>query len=844
MTNYAISNPYPSFNSVTGLPLTGAHVYVGIANMDPEANPQAVYWDAAGAIPASQPLSTIGGYIIRSGTPAQAFTAGSYSIRVYNSQGALVFYQAVVANPLTDFIATLAASGGAANIGFIDDATGSIATTVQTRLRQLNVTLEQFGGVGDGTTDNKAAFDLFRAYVAAVQGSDSTAWVTLELQHGKVYASRDNGWLLGLTQVIVEGNGATFKNICTVGNSAYDFDHFPIVLGAPGYVDVVTTMMAGKSFSVNYANNYLINTVARGSATVTTTTAGDAGNFTAGDWVLICSDIAYVGGSPPSMHFFEYAKVLTAVAGTGVITLANQTTRNAYSSARSNSILSGQFGSKARIFKLDQKWNCRQIIRNLNVAASANFSTLGGYAFGRTIDLQYVTSPGITASQCDNFSSIGGTYEGGAIFEPVDKLVASAIFDHDTFRQSIQGDGSGGQALFRGANFRGDVRALRNAAYEGCGFGKDLQLNKCSTIRLVNNNAAGSVTYENTVDLTVDGTTITFASNVITVPLASIVSGNEVAQFVADLTVGCKIDEVSGAGTGSYYNGKYCIVTAMTDDGTNMAIGVSYTGGAAIANGTVFRSPHIRQYQATGNLGAGYPAGTAGTSATGIVNGDLNAAKGNFRKLLISPISGDTVDVGTNMTRGRAKKITVNVIRPYTGTTHTALYLEFYEYAPTFAGWTRDIDLRIPQCRELTKFTATSTLDCTITIASPGVVTWANHGLVTDQRVTFSTTGALPTGLVAGTAYYAIPVAANTFQVSATAGGAAINTSGTQSGVHTMGQDTWSRAPTTFVGRLAYLISATKGGAAAALAEATDKLPIVEITFEFEDDSHDVPVAY
>ena len=75
----------------------------------------------------------------------------------------------------------------------------------------------------------------------------------------------------------------------------------------------------------------------------------------------------------------------------------------------------------------------------------------------------------------------------------------------------------------------------------------------------------------------------------------------------------------------------------------------------------------------------------------------------------------------------------------------------------------------------------------TVTIASPGVVTWADHGLQIGSSLTFTTTGALPTGLVAGTRYYVITAGFGTgsFQVSATEGGSAVNTSGTQSGVHT-----------------------------------------------------------
>ena len=74
----------------------------------------------------------------------------------------------------------------------------------------------------------------------------------------------------------------------------------------------------------------------------------------------------------------------------------------------------------------------------------------------------------------------------------------------------------------------------------------------------------------------------------------------------------------------------------------------------------------------------------------------------------------------------------------------------------------------------------------TITIASPGVVSWSAHGLLAGQQVQLTTTGALPTGLAINTTYFVVPVDANSFQLSATQSGAVINTSGSQSGTHTM----------------------------------------------------------
>jgi len=76
----------------------------------------------------------------------------------------------------------------------------------------------------------------------------------------------------------------------------------------------------------------------------------------------------------------------------------------------------------------------------------------------------------------------------------------------------------------------------------------------------------------------------------------------------------------------------------------------------------------------------------------------------------------------------------------------------------------------------------------TVTIASPGVFTSNNHGLNVGDIVIFNTTGALPTGLAVNTVYYvtSTSLTTNTFTVSATLGGAAINTSGSQSGTHSV----------------------------------------------------------
>lgn len=85
----------------------------------------------------------------------------------------------------------------------------------------------------------------------------------------------------------------------------------------------------------------------------------------------------------------------------------------------------------------------------------------------------------------------------------------------------------------------------------------------------------------------------------------------------------------------------------------------------------------------------------------------------------------------------------------------------------------------------------------TMTIASPCVVTKVAHGFSANQPIKLTTTGALATGLTAGTTYYVKSPAADTFNLSATPGGAAINTSGSQSGVHTLTANVIGQTPAT-----------------------------------------------
>lgn len=76
-------------------------------------------------------------------------------------------------------------------------------------------------------------------------------------------------------------------------------------------------------------------------------------------------------------------------------------------------------------------------------------------------------------------------------------------------------------------------------------------------------------------------------------------------------------------------------------------------------------------------------------------------------------------------------------------------------------------------------FSIVKSTECTISVASPAVITSTNHGLQNGQSIVFSTTGILPTGITAGIPYTVANKTNDTFQLSGP-----INTTAAGSGVH------------------------------------------------------------
>ena len=163
---------------------------------------------------------------------------------------------------------------------------------------------------------------------------------------------------------------------------------------------------------------------------------------------------------------------------------------------------------------------------------------------------------------------------------------------------------------------------------------------------------------------------------------------------------------------------------------------------------------------------------STGTLPAGIVSGETywvreeNLTATNFE--ISSAINGSTpvttTDTGTGTHSAIIEGLTVTTLR------------ENYNY----------IDLTLYKPGEAKSGT---TETCTISVASPAVITKVTHNFTQGDPIVFTTTGSLPTGLNTSTHYFVHTVLdANTFTISVRyptlAGAVQVDTTGVQSGTH------------------------------------------------------------
>ena len=209
-----IVTPFAQFFDTNGAPLNNGAIFIGTAYLDAQTNPILVFWDEALTIPAPQPIRTLNGYAVWNGAPARIFcNADNFSMTVQTSTGRTVWavQDATSETKTSDIIfQDFAAPTGSSLVGFIQSGAGAVARTAQDKMRDT-VSVEDFGAVGDGITDDTAAIQS--AINAAITQNKILYWA------GKTYRTT-TPLTVNSIGVVWQGEGVENTKIIATTNFA------------------------------------------------------------------------------------------------------------------------------------------------------------------------------------------------------------------------------------------------------------------------------------------------------------------------------------------------------------------------------------------------------------------------------------------------------------------------------------------------------------------------------------------------------------------------------------------------------------------------------------------------
>ena len=247
-----IESPYPLFTDDDGVALEDGYIYVGTANLDPVANPVAVYFDSALTIPAAQPIRTSGGYPVYSGSPARLFVNSDYSIRVNDKTGALVF-SASTSTGTTGTVVTTDGTQTLTNKTLVAPVLGTPASGTLTNCTGLLVS--GLSGTGSGVVSfliSPTSSNL-RSALTDETGTGSAVFATAPTIAGATFTGNAQ-----TTPVVVTFSATAMAIDCALSNV------FTIAMTAN-----VTTAMTFSNLKDGQTINVFITQDATGSRTMT-----------------------------------------------------------------------------------------------------------------------------------------------------------------------------------------------------------------------------------------------------------------------------------------------------------------------------------------------------------------------------------------------------------------------------------------------------------------------------------------------------------------------------------------------------------------------------------------------
>lgn len=264
------------------------------------------------------------------------------------------------------------------------------------------------------------------------------------------------------------------------------------------------------------------------------------------------------------------------------------------------------------------------------------------------------------------------------------------------------------------------------------------------------------------------------------------------------------------AGTGiSVTNGNGSITIANTQASPTSQNALTNLGLSVTASSNILT---IAVKQADGSTN---PASGSGTVSIGFRSS--TAANGNYNLRNITAALSQTISQTTRLAFISAQN----------------MYLYLYAIDSDGAGTIKVGAASVQYDETQLQSTVAESFTATISNASPAVVTATGHGLNNNDFIQFTTTGSLPTGLSTNTTYFVVNKATDTFQVSLTPGGTAINTSSAGSGTHTVhiectrlvSDAVYTNVPIRLIGRAKFNITAGNWATPSEVSIANNQMP-------------------
>jgi hypothetical protein len=479
--------------------------------------------------------------------------------------------------------------------------------------RQGIITPQSFGAKGDNATDDVAAFLAFRAWAMAFNTNFPDLGILLEFQpNGRFLCS--NGFIFnGINNLTVRGNNSSLTNINSNFNDAY----ISFYLGGYGFSAFLSPTAAACGLTLNQTA-YPIATAIQGVAAVTCLTPANASNMVPGNWALVGCNFCFTG-NPPGIRFFDYVKIVSVNPGSGLVTFDRKLT-NTYPSTLPSHVGAGALNA-AFIFPFQAGFGMRQKYKDFNIQSSP-FASAANYVFmqGEYVEIEGgVFGGGIDPSQLINGLVSGAQIAGVASGFEIDHWVNSVSFRDCNIGSVFDVNTAGSAVEVANCIGPGIKQCGSSIRVTGCRFGT-VDLTKCLYGTFENNYPCAVTAWPTTgvSQLVVDGTIITYAAGIITIPQSSINYGspNPVTQFLFDIWNGAVADIVMTASGFTAGTGGFVKILSITDDVTNVyltldvmsltvtAVGVNAGGTSYAVGNTITLANGIVLTVATLNVSA------------------------------------------------------------------------------------------------------------------------------------------------------------------------------------------------------------------------------------------------